>query len=247
MGEEIRLPRNLLDFAGDEHQISILAAGAPRAANHSLGNVHSHDASPGNMFCQAPRKPARSAPDIEYIVSGCKPHFFEHWQCNGQVLLLHALAAPGFRPALKLFPQHLARLRLRRAWFRRIGQLHRPAAVRAYLRARRRESTAAAAESAGAHRNAVHLKSFAFRHRPDHGDPPADHGPTKKEVHQKNDKSVFQQNDRDNRGQKIEKHHKNHKLHALTSSTQTLLLTHHVSLKPSYAVTATCEGAVSGC
>ena len=186
MRKEIRLPGNFLDFPGDEHQVFEIHTGAASVADHFVGNVHSHHAALRNKLGQSPRKPARSASHVEHIVRRRQPHLFQHRKGNGQVVLLHALATACFRPAVELFAQHFARLRHPHTPFNRFGQLHRPPAVGAYLGARRRQSTAVTAESPGTYGSIPDLQRFVGSHGPDQRGPPANDGPTQKEVHKKN-------------------------------------------------------------
>ena len=146
--KEIRFPRNLLDFTSDEHQIVEIRAGAARVANHFVGNVHAHDAALGNEFCQPPGKPAGSATDVEDVVGGSELHFFQDRQGDRQVILLHTLAAAGFRPAVEFLTQGFAGLRLRHTPFDRVSQLHHPAAGGAEMCAIRRQSAALRTEPA---------------------------------------------------------------------------------------------------
>src|SRR5215469_1128784 len=94
------------------------------------------------------------------------------------------------------------------------------------MRAGRREPATLAAKSAGACRNVSDLmphvmpnlgRSPAGSKSPDQCDPPADDGPSQKEIHKKNTSSTGPrpENQRDDGGQKIKKRHKNQKLHGL--------------------------------
>src|SRR5215469_7995289 len=103
--EEIRLPGNSLHFAGDKHQVFKMYAVAASVANHFVGNVHAHYAALRNQFSQPPRKPARTASNIENVVRRAELHFLEDRQGDGQVLLLHALPAARFRPAVEFLAQ----------------------------------------------------------------------------------------------------------------------------------------------
>src|SRR5205823_27707 len=213
--EKIRLPGNFVHFAGDEHQIFKIAAGAARVANHLVRNVHSHDAALRHQFPQPPRKPPRSAAHVENIVRRREPHFLEHRQRDRQVLLFHAFAAPRFRPTVELLAQRLVRLRVRHASFRGIRQLHCPAAGGTEARAIRRKRAAMRAESAGAYGNVTDFHGSLRSRGPDERDTPADDGPAEKEVHQKNTGNVViaAKSQRGDRRQEIENDHKYQKLH----------------------------------
>ena len=78
---------------------------APCDADHLIGNVHANHAALGNHPGKAAREPARAATDIQHIVGRPELHLSEDRQRDRQVIPLHALAAPGFRPSIKLFPQ----------------------------------------------------------------------------------------------------------------------------------------------
>jgi hypothetical protein len=44
---------------------------------------------------------ARPAADVQDVIRWRKPHLFQHRQGDGQVVLLHPLAPPRLRPAVK--------------------------------------------------------------------------------------------------------------------------------------------------
>src|SRR5690349_6187622 len=88
--EEIRLPGNFLHFAGNKHQVFELHAGAPRVANHLVGNIHADHAALRHEFAQPPREPAGPTSNVENAVAWSEPHFLQNRQRNGQVVLLHA-------------------------------------------------------------------------------------------------------------------------------------------------------------
>src|SRR6266480_3020472 len=54
-----------------------------------------------------PRQPARPAAYVQDVVRWRNPHFLQHRQRDGQVILLHPLAPPCLRPAIKFLPQVL--------------------------------------------------------------------------------------------------------------------------------------------
>src|SRR2546429_9401716 len=91
-----------------------------------------------------------------YIVRRRKLHLLEDRQGDGQVLLLHALTAARFRPAVELLAQNLAGFWFCHSHFPGIRQLHRPVAGRTEMCAVRRQPAALAAEPAGTYQNGSH-------------------------------------------------------------------------------------------
>ena len=55
----------------------------------------------GNLLGKQAGQPARAAADVENIIFRSKAHAVEHGKDNRQVILLHALAAARFRPAVE--------------------------------------------------------------------------------------------------------------------------------------------------
>ncbi len=104
-GEEIGVPGNLFRFPHDEHRIFEARVIAPCAANHLVGNVDTDDAPLRQLLGNQPGQPARAATEVENIVLGSKAHAVQHGQSNRQVILLHALAAALFGPAVELLPK----------------------------------------------------------------------------------------------------------------------------------------------
>ena len=105
VGEEVRFPRNLGRLTNDKEQIVVVQAGPPSPVHHLVRNVHSDDAAFRDQLCKPPRKPAGAAADIQHVVSPPEAHLLEHRQRDGEMLVLHALAAPGLGPAIKFAAQ----------------------------------------------------------------------------------------------------------------------------------------------
>ena len=86
----------------DVFEIGVAAAGV---ADHLVGDVDADDAAFGNVLGEQAGEPACAAADVEHVVVRLEPHAVEHGEDDGQVILLHALAAPGFGPAVEFLAE----------------------------------------------------------------------------------------------------------------------------------------------
>lgn len=105
--EEVGVPGNFSRLPDDKHgvlEIEVIAAGA---ANHLVGNIDSDDSPLGHLLGNETSQPTRAAANVEDVIFGAEAHAVEHRKDDGQVILLHALAAAGFRPAVEFLTQRL--------------------------------------------------------------------------------------------------------------------------------------------
>ena len=99
--EEMGIPGNLFGLADDEHgvfQAEVVAAGA---SNHLVGNIEADDAPFGHLLGKQTNQPAGATAHVEDVIFGTEAHAVEHRKHDREVILLHALAAARFRPAVK--------------------------------------------------------------------------------------------------------------------------------------------------
>ena len=101
MSEEICFPGNLFRLADNEHGVLEAGVVAAGPANHRVRKIHADDAPFGHLLGNETREPARAATNIQNVIFGSEAHAVEHGKDNGEMLLLHALPATRFRPAVE--------------------------------------------------------------------------------------------------------------------------------------------------
>ena len=151
-----------------------------------------------------------------------KVHLLEHRKRDRQVILLHAVASPGFRPAVKLFAQRLRfwiSHRIDKAPTAHLTQCQkifstscgtkvsdRTTTSRAEMCARASRRTAPATVTA-AHGDHMNARIGLRRRCPDQGDYPPNYRPSQQQVQQKDTRGITFIA-RDNRRKKIQQNHK---------------------------------------
>jgi len=99
--EEVGVPGKFFRLADDEHGVFEIGVAAASAANHLVRNIHAYDSTFGHLLGKQARQPTRAAADIQDIIFGREAHAVEYGKHDRQMILLHALAAARFRPAIK--------------------------------------------------------------------------------------------------------------------------------------------------
>jgi hypothetical protein len=105
VGEKIRVPGNFVGAGDYEQNIFDVGEILPRAANHFVGNIEAHYATIGNALGQQAHEPAGAAANIQDVVLGVNVHAVKNGQRDGEMMVLHLLAAAGFGPAIEFFAE----------------------------------------------------------------------------------------------------------------------------------------------
>jgi hypothetical protein len=183
MREQTRRLWGCGNFSGDKLHVVVLPASPSRYANHLVGNVHANHLAVGHEVANPSGQPTRPAANVQNILGRADPHFLNHRQRDGQMVLFHTVAAAAFRPAVKLVPWGLCsglghRLERLPPFFFSVSALDGVSTGGTIMRPGAGWGTASTAESStcghGNHMNpGINLGTTS----PNQGHHPADHGP----------------------------------------------------------------------